>query len=98
MNRIQKIKFINEKILPGAEIADWYWMKYGREVVADILNGITSWRMGKPTDVEMDAKIIDGVLYINSDGVKRVAPKLQNVEYKAEAAYWEGKILAKQGM
>lgn len=98
MNRIEKINFINEKILPGAEIENWYWMKYGREVVFEILKGISSWRMGRPADIEMDAKILDGVLYINGDMVRRVAPKMPKKAYNSEAAYWEGRIFARQGM
>ena len=35
MNRKQMIDFINDEVLPGAEIADWEWMKHGREIVGD---------------------------------------------------------------
>ena len=40
MNRKQMIDFINTEVLPGAEIADWEWMKYGTEIVGKIIKAI----------------------------------------------------------
>ena len=42
MNRKQMIDFINTEVLPGAEIADWEWMKYGTEIVGKIIKAIAN--------------------------------------------------------
>lgn len=96
MNRKAKIEFINDKVLPGAEIEDWYWKAYGREIVAEMVKALTAWRIGKPADVEMDGEVKDGVFFINGEAVKRVAPRLPRTSFEAEAYYYEGRILAKQ--
>lgn len=95
MNRREKITFINEKILPTAEIEDWYWLAYGKEVVRNCIKAITKWRMGKDPNIEMNGAIIDGVLYLNGEPVKRVAPKLPRVKFSEEEYVLEGKILAR---
>jgi len=96
MNRKQLFNFINEEILPGAEIPEWYWLANGKECFCEILRAVEKWRIGKPINIEMDAKISDGVLCINGESVKRVAPMMTKVAYSTEAIYWEGRILARQ--
>jgi hypothetical protein len=45
----------------------------------------------------MNGAVLDGVLYINGEVIKRVAPKMpRRYSYSEEAYYWEGKILEKQ--
>jgi hypothetical protein len=45
----------------------------------------------------MNGAVLDGVLYINGEAIKRVAPKMpRKYSYSVEAAYWEGKILERQ--
>lgn len=96
MNRMQKINYINEKVLPYAEISNSHWLLHGREVVAEMVNAISAWRIGKPADIEMYAKVVDGVFCINGEPVKRVAPKLPKLCVDDLASYYEGKILAAQ--
>lgn len=94
MNRKQKINFINDKVLPGAEIEDWYWLSNGREIVSEMVKAITAWRIGKPADIEMDGAVKDGVFFINGEAVKRVAPRLPRVGF--DGLDYEGRILARQ--
>jgi hypothetical protein len=63
----------------------------------DILRTASKWRVGKHVNVAMNGAVLDGVLYINGEVIKRVAPKMpRKYSYSVEAAYWEGKILARQ--
>ena len=98
MNRAEMISFINEKVLPGAEIEDADWLQNGREIFKAILKGIIAWRHGKNINIEMEARILDGVLFINGDSVTRVAPKLPRVPWSDEAHYWEGRCLGRAGL
>lgn len=41
-------------------------------------------------------KVIDGVLYIENKPVMRLEPKTPRVPYSERAAYYEGRILARQ--
>lgn len=96
MNRKETIIFINEKILPTAEISNNDWFYMGREIMNKIIKGISKWRHGKPINIDMSAEIKDGVLYINGDLVARVAPKLPRKVWSASADYWENRILTRQ--
>lgn len=96
MNRKAMIKFINNEVLPGAEIATWEWQFGGREIFWEILKGIEKWRVGKPANIQMKGQIIDGVLYLNGEAVKRVSAKLRRVPYSSEAEHWENRILERQ--
>lgn len=98
MNRIEIINFINENVLPTAEIELSDWHDFGKDIMWIIIKGFSKWRHGKPLDIEMDAKILDGNLYINGDFVVRVAPKLRRPKYDEEAYYWEGRCLARAGL
>lgn len=93
MNRIQMIDFINKEVLPGAEITDWEWIRYGSEIVEDIIDAISKWRIGKPINVKMECKIRDGVLYINGNSVRRVACRLPRVPFNEAEYYWEGRCI-----
>lgn len=95
MNRKQMIDFINTEVLPGAEIADWEWMKYGTEIVGKIIKAIERWRIGKPANIHMVAHIYDGVLWINDKPIKRVAAKLPRETWSKGGYYWEGRCIAK---
>lgn len=96
MNRRETLRFIREKILPGAEISITDWHTYGHNIMNDIIIGIGKWRVGKPVDIQMNARIIDGVLYINDEPVRRVASKMQKGVMIAESArcnYYEGRCI-----
>ena len=95
MNRKQMIEFVNNNIMPGAEIANDDWFYNGKQIFLNIIKAISAWRIGKPADIHMDGQIRDGVLYLNGEVVKRVAAKLPRVPYDAGAAYWEGRCLEK---
>ena len=95
MNRKEMINFINTEILPTAEIDFYDWKYSGRQIIADMINAISKWRIGKPANVEMSARVIDGVLYINGESVKRVAAKLPRWDSMSAPDY-EGRILARQ--
>lgn len=97
MNRKQMITFINDKVLPGAEIDDTDWFYNGREIFKNILKAIEKWRIGKNINIDMNAEIKDGVLYINGESVKRVAAKLPRQKFDKQAYFWEGQILKRQG-
>lgn len=43
-----------------------------------------------------DYKLLNGCLYINNNFIKRVAPLPRKIAYNAAAAYYEGRILARQ--
>lgn len=94
MNRREKLNFIYKEILPTAEIPNDYWLTYGYQVIAEILNGITKWRIGKNPDIEMKASVIDGCLFINNDFVCRVAPSQRKAfDFTDKEYFYEGKCL-----
>lgn len=43
-----------------------------------------------------DIDVIDGVLYVNGTGYKRIAPKSPREPFNPREYYWEGRILARQ--
>ena len=93
MNRKQMIDFINNEILPTAEISDYDWFYFGKDIIRDMIKGIESWRIGKNVNIEMNARVIDGDLYINGEFVKRVASKLPRKSFDERSYYYEGKCL-----
>jgi len=96
MNRKQMIDFVNYNVLPDAEIPDFEWLAHGREIFIDICKAISKWRIGKPIDIDMDAHVYDGVLWINGKAIKRVSAKMPRQAWSEAAHYWEGRILARQ--
>ena len=94
MNRKEIIQFIRENVLPNAEISNDDWHFYGKQIMADIISTIGKWRIGKPVNVKMDIKIIDGVLHINGEAVKRISSKSKgNMIDIAKCDYYEAKLL-----
>jgi hypothetical protein len=96
MNRKEMYKW-TQNVVATAEITDDYWRLAGKEMFWDILRTASKWRVGKHVNVAMNGAVLDGVLYINGEVIKRVAPKMpRRYSYSEEAYYWEGKILEKQ--
>ena len=96
MNRKETIKFINDEILPTAEISNDDWFYMGKEIMQKIIKGISKYRHGKPISIEMSGEIKDGVLYINGECIARVAPKLPRKSWDEKAYYIESLILEQQ--
>jgi hypothetical protein len=96
MNRREMYDW-TQNVVATAEITDDYWRLAGKEMFWDILMAASKWRVGKHVNVAMNGAVLDGVLYINGEAIKRVAPKMpRKYSYSTEAAYWEGKILERQ--
>jgi len=93
MNRKQMIDFVNDKVLPDAEISFDDWFYNGKEIFWDIIKAISKWRIGKNINIEMNARVIDGDLFINGEFVKRVASKLPRKSFDERSYYYEGKCL-----
>lgn len=88
MSRKQIIAFCNEKIFPQVD-------NPGLDVF-ETIKLVEKYRHGKPNNMEMIAKVYDGYLTINGEKCGRIAPKMPKNLYSDKAAYWEGKILARQ--
>lgn len=56
------------------------------EDIKKIEGGVSNW----------DIDVIDGVLYVNGTGYKRIAPKSPREPFNPREYYWEGRILARQ--
>ena len=92
MNRKEKMEFIQNEIMP--QITD---VKKMIEVdLFRVCKLISRWRIGKPQDVIMQAKVIDGSLFINGEYCGRIHSKENGAIYSDKAYYWEGRILEKQ--
>ena len=92
MDRKELIFFYYTEIFPQVDVSVGQYLNIG-----DVIKMIGRWRIGKKKNIWMTAKVDDGFLYINNDPVGRIAPKLPKVAYSDEAAYWEGRILSRQG-
>ena len=92
MNRKQVIEFCRREIYPQVKI----WIGIGGELT-NVVELVSSWRRTHAYPQEMRADVRDGFLFINGDPVGRIAPKTPRVKYSAKAAYWEGRILERQG-
>lgn len=91
MNRKELITFCNENIFTKCNNIDLYGMK-------DAVKFVSAWRKGKNANIKMNAEVRDGFLFINGDAVGRIAPRTPKVIVSEEACYYEGMILARQGM
>lgn len=98
MDRRQMIDFINNEILPTAEISNDDWFCFGKDIMRNIVKAIEKWRIGENINIEMKGEIKDGVLFLNGDAVKRVAPKMPRKVWDESADYWESRILERQGV
>ena len=63
---------------------------------AEMIHIVEGWRRRSGYPQEVTARVEDGFLFLNDQPVERIAAKLPRVAYSAEAAYWEGRILARQ--
>ena len=90
-NRKEVIIFCNEQIFPNVK----YWAGFKGELF-DVVMLVHKFRRENGFPEEMKARVADGFLFINEKPVGRIAPKTPRVAYNPAAAYWEGRILARQ--
>ena len=99
MNRKYFIDVLNNQILPQINPRyNWPDIMPGRDIIK-ILSAYRSQQIQDGTARAGDtltAKVIDGFLYLNGEPVGRIAPKDPRPAYDEGAAYWEGRILARQ--
>ena len=100
MNRKQLIEFINNDILTQINKAyTWKDMIVSGKELIKLVSDFRSAQIKAGSariDDQLTAQVIDGVLYINNQFVKRIAPKDLRPAYNEAAYYWEGRILARQ--
>ena len=100
MNRKQMIDFINNDILTQINSA-WTWhdmfvsAKDLVKLVSDYRSSQIKAGTAKIDDV-LNAKVIDGYLYINNTPIDRIAPKDPRPNFDEYSYYIEGRILARQ--
>lgn len=90
MDRKEKIEFINTNILPQIDFMNPCTAK---DIVAESIKLIERWRIGKPIDIEMNAMVDDGVLYINYEPLGRIAAKTPKIEVSEWGYYLEGRCI-----
>lgn len=90
MNRKQIIDFCNKNIFTQIDSAVSQFLDCW-----EVVRMVSRWRIGKPVNVPMVARVDDGFLFMNDEPVGRIAPKAPRT-YNAGADYWEGCILARQ--
>ena len=86
MNRKEMIRFINTEICPQIDFR--LDIDFG-----DCIKMIERYRIGKPINIKMEAIVNDGFLYINSEPLGRIAPKLPKVECSEWGYYLEGRCI-----
>ena len=91
MNRKEKIQFVNENILPQID-----WRYTDKDTPWKAVGLIERYRIGKPMNIEMVARVDDGFLFINDEPLGRIAMKAPKLNLSNESLYWEGRILARQ--
>ena len=91
MNRKELIAFANANVFPQVEsnMLDIDGMK-------EAIRLISKWRIGKPVNIKMNAKVNDGFLFMNGEPLGRIAAKVPKLNLGNESLYWEGRILARQ--
>ena len=92
-NRKAVIDFCNECIFPFVRIDQWTYRNGELWAVVEMVH---KFRRENGFPEEMTARVDDGFLFINDIPVGRIAPKTPRVAYNPAAAYWEGRILARQ--
>ena len=63
---------------------------------SEMIRIVEGWRRANGFPQELAVRVDDGFLFLNDEAVTRIAAKLPRVAYSAGAAYWEGRILARQ--
>lgn len=96
-NRKRTIDFCNEEIFPQVHFSQWIGLK---GELMDVVKIVEQYRRTHGFVENLKAKVVDGFLYLNNDPVGRIAMKKQIAanNYNDGAYYWEGRILARQGM
>ena len=90
MDRREKIRFIRENIFPQIDFRNPTHLK---DIMADSVRLIERWRIGKPIDIEMNAIVDDGVLYMNGDLLGRIAAKMPKMVCSEWGYYMEGRCI-----
>ena len=90
-NRKKIIDFVNNEVarLTNPEV------RYSYNPM-DTIQLVEKFRRENNYPKSMIASVYDGFLYINNIPAGRIAAKIPRVTYSAGAAYWEGRILARQ--
>lgn len=91
MNRKEKIQYVNENVLPQID-----WRCTDKDTPRKAIRLIERYRIGKPMNIEMVAKVNDGFLFMNGEPLGRIAAKVPKLNLSNESLYWEGRILARQ--
>ncbi len=91
MNRKEMIQYVNENVLPQID-----WRYTDKDTLWKAIRLIERYRIGKPINMEMVAKVDDGFLFINDEPLGRIAAKAPKLNLSNESLYWEGRILARQ--
>jgi hypothetical protein len=91
MNRKEMIQFVNENVLPQID-----WRYTDKDTPRKAIRLIERYRVGKPANIKMDAKVNDGFLFVNDEPLGRIAAKVPKLNLSNESLYWEGRILARQ--
>jgi hypothetical protein len=91
MNRKEMIQFVNENVLPQID-----WRYTDKDTPWKAIRLIERYRIGKPMNMKMVAKVDDGFLFINDEPLGRIAMKAPKLNLSNESLYWEGRILARQ--
>lgn len=91
MNRKEMIRFVNENVLPQID-----WRYTDKDTPWKAIRLIERYRIGKPMNIEMVARVDDGFLFINDEPLGRIAMKVPKLNLSNESLYWEGRILARQ--
>lgn len=91
MNRKELIAFANANVFPQVEnnMLDIDGMK-------EAIKLISKWRIGKPVNIKMSAKVNDGFLFMNGEPLGRIAAKVPKLTFNEYEYYMEGRILARQ--
>ena len=85
MNRKEIIAFCNQHIFPKV-IEPW---NMNRQDMLDTVKAVSKYRIGKPADLQMQAKVVNNFLYINDEPVTRIAPAPPKAVYSETAYYYE---------
>lgn len=93
MNRNEIIAFCNREIFSQIPLN----VEIGVSGMVETIKAVSRWRIGKDVNIPMTAKVDDGALYLNGEYVARICGRYERVPYSEKAAYYEGRILARQG-
>ena len=93
MKRKQIIDFCNNEIFPQVDyrLIDLSGMR-------ETINLVSRWRIGKPSNVDMQPKVVNGYLFMNGDPLGRIASAPSRFCCDEKSLFYEGKILASCGL